>query len=84
MEPSQLVVEELEWSVNGYDVVLLTWDHTTDDEIARLSGAGFKDYSTYGGKHSVATGNTGDILIATTGGAAGDNFDITIVARLKE
>ena len=82
-EPSKLVLEEAEWSVAGYDCVILEWDDGTDEEMLRLSGAGFKDYRSYGGMHPAASGNTGDVIATTQGGATNAAADITLHFRLK-
>jgi hypothetical protein len=81
---TKTVVEQIEWSIQGFTSVRLFWDHTTDDEIAVLSGAGFKDYRDYGGLVDPgSTGGTGDVLLTTAGAAAGATYDITITLRLK-
>lgn len=81
---TKTVVEQMEWSMQGFTSVRLFWDHTTDDEIAVLSGSGFKDYREYGGLVDPAsTGGTGDILLTTAGAASGATYDITITLRLK-
>lgn len=82
-EPSSLVIEELEWSISGFDAVILAWDDGTDEEIARLSGAGFKDYTAWGGLTSDGTSQTGDLLVTTLGAATNASYDISVVARLK-
>lgn len=84
-EPSKLVIEEIEWNVQGFKNVVLTFDHTTDDEAAVLAGAGYKDYRPYGGLVDPASaGGTGDILLSTTGAVADASYDITLTLRLKE
>lgn len=81
--PTYTAIEYIEYSVSaGY--VLLEWDHTTDDEIAVLSGQGSMDWTPYGGLVDPrSTGGTGDILLSTSGFASGDTYDITIQLRLK-
>ena len=86
-EPGRLMVERLEWSIDGMQVRLY-WDHTTDDEIAVLSGSGFFDY-TDGGRFAglvdpASAGGTGDILLTTNAHTAGDGYDITLYLRLKD
>lgn len=82
--PTSLVIEEVEWSVSGYDAVILEWDDGTDEEALRLSGAGFKNYREVGGLHSDGSSSTGDLLLTTLGAAANSSFDISLVIRLKE
>lgn len=81
--PTYTVVDRLEWSISGM-TVRLDWDHTTDDELATLSGTGSFDWSSLGGKvDPKSAGGTGDILLTTNGQAAGATYDITAWVRLK-
>lgn len=78
------VIDRIEYSVWGFNYVTLYWDHTTDDEIAVLSGDGVKDWTDVGGNIDPrTTGGTGDILITTDGGADGAGYDITVYLRQK-
>jgi hypothetical protein len=64
--------------------VYLTWDHTTADEIAYLSGFVNRDFSYEGGLVDPKTaGGTGDILLTTVGFASGSGYDLTIRLRKK-
>lgn len=86
-EPGRLVVEKIEWSLDGFKV-LLEFDHDTDDEIAVLSGTGVMDF-TNNGKHSgfvdpASTGPTGDIVATTLTTDAGDEGSITLYVRKKD
>lgn len=85
-EPGKLVLEEVQWSIQGFSSVRLLWDHTTDDELAVLgSGNGFFNFKNAGGLVDPAsTGGTGDILLTTAGAASGATYDITLVVRLKK
>jgi hypothetical protein len=77
-------IDRIEYSVFGFDYVLLAWDHTTDDEIAVLKGQGVMDWSMSGGSVDPRTaGDTGDIKLTTSGGAAGSGYDITLYLRTK-
>lgn len=84
--PGRLVLEEVQWSIQGFSSVRLAWDHTTDDEISVLgSGNGFFNFKNAGGLVDPnSTGGTGDILLTTAGAASGATYDITLVVRLKE
>lgn len=78
------VVDRIEYSVWGFNYVVLKWDHTTDDEIAILSGQGVLDWTEFGGKvDPKSAGGTGDILLTTDGGADGSGYDITLTIRQK-
>lgn len=82
---SSTVIEEIEWNIQGFSYVLLEWDHTTDDEIAVLSGVGYKTYREVGGLvDPQSSGGTGDIILTTAGGASGSTYDIYIVLRLRD
>ena len=84
IEPGRLVIEEIVWNITGFTSVRLFWDHTTDDEIDILSGAGYRDYTAVGGLVDPASsGGTGDIILTTAGNVSGATYDITIVCRLK-
>jgi hypothetical protein len=77
-------VDRIEYSVWGFNYVTLEWDHTTDDEIAVLSGQGVMDWSQLGGNVDPRTaGATGDIVLTTDGTTDGSGYDITIYVRPK-
>jgi hypothetical protein len=83
LEPSKLVVERIEFDVSSMRVSLL-WDQTSDEQIAVLQGSGFLDWRDSGGLIGANTGGPGDILLTTTGHAAGDGYDITLYLRKKD
>jgi hypothetical protein len=81
--PTYTVFDRLEWAISGM-TVRLDWNHTTDDEIATLSGTGSFDWSSVGGNADPkSAGDTGDVLLTTIGHAAGSTYDITAWIRLK-
>ena len=83
-EPTKLVVEKIEYATSGMQVRLF-WDHTTDDEIAILDGHGCMDWSAVGGLVDPASaGETGDIVLTTSGHTSGDTYTITLYLRLKD
>lgn len=84
VEPRDLIVDEIEWAIQGFTAIRLFWDHTTDDEIAILpTGSGYKNYWSSGGlKDPRSAGGTGDIILTTDGEAANATYDITINCRL--
>jgi len=84
--PSSIRIDEITWAVGvGFDSVLLEWDATTDDVIDYFQGQGYIDFRPYGGKNDPkSSGTTGDILLTTAGGAAGDTYSFLISATLKD
>lgn len=84
-------IDRIEYAIGGAAVVTLEWDHTTDDEIAVLSGQGVIDWTLMGGNIDPRTaGGTGDIVLTTVGTAtatpSGTNlitYDISIYLRMK-
>lgn len=88
-EPSKLVVEKIEYDVQGFTSIRLYWDHTTDDEIAVLGpGTGYMDFTDNGMFQGLidpgSAGDTGDILLTTNGHSSGDTYTITLTLRLKD
>lgn len=86
LEPSSLAIEQIEWEVNGMEVVISV-DRTTDIVLARLTGAGYgcMDYRDVGGLQTKGdSSQTGDILFSTSGHSAGDNYDVTLHLRKKD
>ena len=82
--PSAVKVLEIAWAMQGFTSIRLHWDHTTDDEIAILSGVGHRNYESEGGLMDPrSSGGTGDVLLTTEGEAAGATYDIAIRVRLK-
>ena len=77
-------IDLIEYSVSGFNYVVLEWDHTTNDEIAVLSGQGVNDWYAMGGKTDPgSSGGTGDILLTTDGAVDGASYDITLHIRPK-
>jgi hypothetical protein len=85
IEPAKIRIDEITWAVGvGFDYVLLEWDHTTDEVIDYFQGQGYIDYRPYGGKvDGGGAGGTGDMLLTTSGGAAGDSYSFLIHATFK-
>ena len=82
--PTAVSVQEISWKIQGFTSIRLFWDHTTDDEIAILSGNGYISYRESGGLMDPrTTGGTGDVLLTTAGAASAATYDITIAVRLK-
>lgn len=83
--PTRLNIEWIKWNVQGFTSVRVSWDATTDDEIAVLAGEGFMDYSCVGYLRDPASaGTTGDILFTTAGAAIGNTYDIMISVILSD
>ena len=84
--PTAVRIAEITWAVGpGFDYVLLEWEHTTDDVVDYFQGQGFMDYLQYGGKNDPrSAGGTGDLILTTAGGAAGDSYSFLIKGTLKD
>lgn len=84
------IIDRIDYVISQNGYVLLEWDHTTDDEIAILTGQGFIDWRDKGGfVDPKTTGGTGNILLSTVGLTAAISatnivsYDITITLRTK-
>jgi hypothetical protein len=84
LEPTDIKIDEITWAVgSGFDYVMLEWDHTTDEVIDYFQGQGYMDYRHAGGKKDGnGSGGTGDLLLTTAGGAAGDTYSLLINCTL--
>ncbi len=77
--PSTTTVNSLHYSVGGFNYVVIEWQHTTNDEIAVLSGNGLLDFKGFGGKDDPgSTGGAGDIVLTTDGNIDGAHYDILL------
>lgn len=77
-------IDRIVGTTGGFNYVALHWDHTTDDEIAVLSGPFDIDFSVEGGlTDPKSAGGTGDIILTTDGAYDGASYDITIYLRAK-
>lgn len=83
VEPTSIVVDKIQYSVNGMAVVL-AWDHDTDVTIAVLAGYGKMNWECCGSLQDTGTGGTGDIILTTNGHTSGDSYDITLHCHVKE
>lgn len=76
-------VREIYFNIQGFASVRLYWDHTTDDEIAVLSGSGYIDATAINGFPDPSTaGGNGNILLTTNGGGLGSTYTIILVLEL--
>ena len=84
--PTSVVIEAVEYSIQGFSSVRIEFDATTDDKALTLGpGFGSLDFSYAGGiKNPKSTGTVGDILFTTAGALSGATYDITLFLRLKD
>lgn len=82
--PSKVKIEEIWWTVNGYNYVKIEFDRTTDVVAHQYAGQGYMNYKEYGGVVDTGTGDTGDLLLTTSGGAAGGSYNFIISLKLKD
>ncbi len=84
--PGSVRVDEVTWSIGaGFDYIRLEWDHDTDDKIVDLTGQGYLDFRPSGGLNDPrSTGGTGDIVLTSLGGAAGDVYFLVLHCTLKD
>ncbi len=82
--PAKINIESIQWSVQGFSSVRLSWDHTTDDEIAVLgAGQGYRDFSEAGALVDPGSaGDTGNVVLTTAGAVSGATYDILLVCLL--
>lgn len=83
LEPSKFAIEKIVYDVTSMRVAL-SFDRTTDVVFAVLQGQGEICYRKQGGFVDSTTGDTGDILLTTTGAAAGDGYMIILHIRKKD
>jgi len=83
--PTYVVIDTIEYDIQGMSSVRLYFDADTDDEVAILpSGSGVVDFSAYGGKRDPkTTGTTGDVKLTTNGQVNGGTYEIRIHFRPK-
>lgn len=81
--PTSLTVEKVEYDVSSMRVAL-SFDHTVDEVFAVLQGSDCLDFTSGGGYRDTGTGDTGDILLSTSGAAAGDGYNIKLHLLLQD
>lgn len=83
--PSQVRIDTLEYDVSDQLNVQLLWDATTDVVAAALAGRGENYGKKFSGlQNNAGTGKTGDILIRTTGWAAGVQTFTIVLEMVKQ
>lgn len=86
--PLAVDLEDVQFSIGGFNYVVLEWNHNTNDEMLVISGNGYFDYRPYGGlkdPRSATTGDAanGDVVLTTDGNVDGNHYDITLSFRLR-
>jgi hypothetical protein len=82
--PSKIKIDEIWWTINGFDRVTISFDRGTDVTVDHFSGQGYMDFRPYGGKIDNGSGGTGDLLLTTSGGVSGGNYSFIISGRFKQ
>jgi len=80
---TRTAIERIEWSAEGFDGIKLEWDRAPRALIANLAGNKKGDMKLDIVDPSEEGDRTGDILITTTGAAAGSIYDVILDVRLK-
>lgn len=84
VEPKALDLLWIDFQVNGFNYIVLEWDHTTNDEISVLAGNGHRDYKISGGiRDPISAGATGDVVLTTDGPINGASYDIEMMFKLR-
>ena len=84
IEPKALDLIWVNYQVNGFNYIVLEWDHTTNDEILVLSGNGERDFkSSHSLKDPISAGSTGDVVLTTDGAIDGASYDIEMMFKLR-
>jgi hypothetical protein len=83
--PTKFVIEKIEHNCMGFAGITLEFDRGTDSVFfyAPGDGTGSVDYRKEGGLVDNEVGDTGDILLSTTGATANDSYTIKISFRVK-
>ena len=78
--PSSLRIDRVRWTINGFEYAKIAWDATTDDTALILGvGEGELDFRDVGGlRDPGSTGSTGDVVLTTPAGSAGDSYTIIL------
>jgi len=82
-EPTALDLVSARWCLQGFSLVTLSWDHTADKTLMFLSGSGYDDFGGFT-KRDNGTGETGDVLLTTTGTTSGSTYDITLIFAKRD
>lgn len=83
--PSQVRIDTLEYEVGDQLSVQLLWDATTDEVAVALAGRGEYYGKKFAGlQNNADAGKTGNILIKTTGWAAGVQVFTLVLELVKQ
>ena len=85
--PGSLCLEEVVWSVAGFNYVTLFWDRKPEPiEMLVLKGNGYLDFTEIGGYQDPKKDQdgTGNILLTTDGGADGSSYQISLCFKPKK
>lgn len=83
-EPGAIRIDEISYALDKYDFILLEWDYTAGDQVIEiLTNEGIFDYRESGGKNPVVGAGTGDVVLTSSGGAAGGAYSILMKCRLR-
>ncbi len=86
--PGKIRIDEITYAVGiGFDFVKLSWDNAANEDIEFLQGQGRMDYRSVSGKSpkdDPILAPYGDVLLTTSGGAAGDSYSILLNCSLKD
>jgi hypothetical protein len=83
--PTQVRIDTLEYDVSDQLCVQLYWDATADVVAAALSGRGEYYGKKFSGlQNNAGAGKTGNVLIKTTGWAAGTQVFTLILEMVKQ
>ncbi len=85
-EPAAVDILQVDWNIQGFTYVKLSWDHTTDQTAMLLpAGAGSRAFPKPLGefylKDPRTAGDTGDLLLTSVGAVSGATYDITVYVR---
>ena len=77
IEPSQLMLRDAQWSIQGFTSVRLSYDHATDDPLLNMAvGNGFRQ-NIGGNTDDPQPGvTTGDILLTSVGAVNQATYDL--------
>ena len=83
--PTKLSIKEIQWTVQGFTYVELTWDHTTPIVADLLApGNGYREYGLLGMLNDPGgAGGTGSIMLTTAGAVSGATYDIVLELTLS-
>ena len=86
--PTRTAIDKISWNAEGFTQIKLEWDRSPRALIANLAGnkKGYFNYKLIGGiaDPSSSGDRTGDILISTSGAAAGSIYEVIIDVKLKD